>query len=117
MKRKPLKKAMLVFTVIFFVLVGIGGVFSPIAIAKDNKEIDPNAVQGKVLSIQTHPLGRGIIEVKSAQTEKVYIFYLGMDTVYEPYRYPVIGETIKVNYFNDGGRLQAMLVEIIRRLK
>jgi len=117
MKQKPHKKAMLVFMVIFFVLVGMGDVFSPITIAKDNKEIGPNAVQGKVLSIQTHPLGRGIIEVKSAQTGKVYIFYVGMDTVYEPYRYPAIGETIKVNYFNDRGRLQAMLVEIIGSLK
>jgi hypothetical protein len=113
MKRKPLTKAMLVFTVIFFVLVGIGGVFSPIAIAKGNKDIGPNEVQGKVLSIQTHPLGRGIIEVKSAQTEKVYMFYVRMDTVYEPYRYPAIGETVKVHYFDDRGRLQAMLVEII----
>jgi hypothetical protein len=117
MKRKPLTKAMLVFMVIFVVLVGIDSVFSPITIAKDNKEIGPNAVQGKVLSMQTHPLGRGIIEVKSAQTEKVYVFYLRMDTVYEPYRYPAIGETIKVHYFNERGRLQAMLVEIIVSLK
>jgi hypothetical protein len=117
MKRKPLTKAMLVFMVVFFMLAGIGGVFSPISIAKDNKEIGPNEVQGKVLSIQTHPLGRGIIEVKSDRTEKVYMFYVGMDTVYEPYRYPVIGETIKVNYFNDRGKLQAMLVEIIGSLK
>jgi len=117
MKRKPLTKAILVFMVIFFVLVGIAGFFSSSTIAKDNKEIGPNEVQGKVLSIQTHPLGRGVIEVKSAQTEKVYIFYLGMDTVYEPYRYPVIGETIKVHYFDDRGRLQAMLVEIIASLK
>jgi len=36
-----------------------------------------------------------------------------MDTVYEPYRYPAIGETIKVHYFDDRGRLQAMLVVII----
>jgi len=117
MRCKAFKKAMLGFMVIFFVLAGIGGVFSPITIAKDNKEIGPTAVQGKVLSIQTHPLGRGIIEVKSAQTEKVYIFYLRMDTVYEPYRYPAIGETIKVYYFDDRGRLQAMLVEIIASLK
>ncbi len=117
MKRKPLKKAMLIFMVIFCVLAGIGGVFSSITIAKDNKEIGPSAVQGKVLSIRTHPPGRGIIEVKSAQTEKVYICYLRMDTVYEPYRYPAVGETIKVHYFDDRGRLQAMLVEIIRSVK
>ncbi len=117
MKRKPHKGTMPVFMVIFFVLAGIGGVFSPIAVAKENREIGPNEVQGKVLSIQTHPLGRGIIEVKSAQTEEVYTFYMGMDTVYEPYRYPAIGETIKVHYFNDRGRLRAMLVEIIVSLK
>ncbi len=117
MKRKPHKGTMLVSMVIFFVLVGIGGVFSHIAVAKENRAIGPNAVQGKVLSIQTHPFGRGIIEVKSAQTEKVYIFYLRVDTVYEPYRYPAIGETVKVNYFNDRGKLQAMLVEILKSLK
>jgi hypothetical protein len=117
MKRKPFKKAMLVFMVIFFVLVGIDGVFSPSTIAQGNKEIGPNEVQGKVLSIQIHLYGRGIIKVKNEQTAEVYTFYVGMDTVYEPYRYPVVGETIKVNYFNDRGRLQAMLVEIIEGAK
>lgn len=117
MKWKPLTKAIPVFMVIFFVLAGIGGVLSSITNAKGNKDIGPNEVQGKVLSIQTHPLGRGIIEVKSDQTEKVYMFYVRMDTVYEPYRYPAIGETVKVHYFDDRGRLQAMLVEIIEGLK
>jgi hypothetical protein len=116
MKWKPHKKTMLVFMVIFFVLVGMGGVFSPNTTAKDNKEIGPNEIQGKVLSIRTHPFGRGIIEVKSDQTDEVYTFYAGLDTVYEPYRYPALGETIKVHYFNDRGRLQAMLVEILKSL-
>jgi hypothetical protein len=114
MKWKPHKKAMLVFMVIFFVLVGIGGVFSPITLAEDNKEIGPNDVQGKVLSIRTKLLGRGTIEVKSDLTEKVYMFYVGMDTVYSPNRYPAVGETIKVTYFNDQGKLKAVRVQIIK---
>jgi hypothetical protein len=117
MKRKAFKKTMLVFMVIFFVLVGISGVFSPISIAEDNKEIGPNDVQGKVLSIQTHPFGRGIIEVKSDQTEEVYMFYVGRDTTYAPHRYPAVGETIKVHYFNDRGRLKAIRLEIVESLK
>ncbi|MCJ7663889.1 MAG: hypothetical protein MUO24_06575 [Desulfobacterales bacterium] len=116
MKWKPHIKAMLVFMVIFFVLVGIGGVFSPITLAKDNKEIGPNDVQGKVLSIRTKLLGRGTIEVKSDLTEKVYMFYVGMDTVYNPNRYPAVGETIKVTYFNDQGKLKAARVQIIESL-
>jgi hypothetical protein len=113
MKRKPYKKAMLVFMVIFFVL---GGVFSPVAIAQEKKEIGPNEVQGKVLSIRTHLYNRGTIEVKSDQTEEVYMFYVGRDTVYDPHRYPAIGETIKVRYFNDRGRLKAIRVEILKSL-
>jgi len=70
MKPKPLKKAMLVFMVIFFVLAGIGGVFSPITIAKDNKEIGPSVVQGKVLSIQTHPLVGGSLRSRVLKQRK-----------------------------------------------
>jgi hypothetical protein len=117
MKRKPFKKAMLVFMAIFFVLVGIGGVFSPITIAKENKEIGPNEVQGKVLSIRTNLFGRGMIEVKSDLTEKVYMFYVGMDTVYNPQRYPAVGETIKVTYSNDREKLKAARVVIIQSLQ
>lgn len=117
MKWKPFKKAMLVFMVIFFVLVGSGGIFSSITLAKDNKEIGSNDVQGKVLSIRTNLFGRGAIEVKSDLTEKVYMFYVGMDTVYIPNRYPAIGETIKVTYFNDRGKLKAARVQLIEMLK
>jgi hypothetical protein len=117
MKRKPHNKAMLVFMVIFFVLVGIGGVFSPIAIAKENKEIGPNDVQGKVLSIRTKFLGRGVIEVKSDLTGKVYMFYVGIDTVYSSNYYPVVGDTIKVTYFNDRGKLRAARVQIVKILE
>jgi hypothetical protein len=117
MKRKPCKKTMLVFMVIFFVLA-ISGVFSSITIAKENKEIGPNEVQGKVLSIETHPFGRpGIIVVKSDLTEVDYTFYVGVSTVYVPHRYPAVGETIKVSYINDRGLLKATRVEIIASLK
>lgn len=116
MKHMAFKKMMLVFMVIFFVLIVIGGVFSPITIAAEEKEIGPNEVQGKVLSISTHPFGRGIIEVKSDQTEEVYLFYVGRDTTYSPHRYPAIGETIKVRYINDRGKLKATWVEIIKSL-
>ena len=116
---KPHKWTMLVFMVILaFVLVGIGGVFSPITIAKDNKEIGPNEVQGKVISIETHAFGRrGIIVVKSNQTEVDYTFYVGVSTAYIPHRYPAVGETIKVSYINDRGQLKATRVEIIQSQK
>jgi hypothetical protein len=118
MKNQSFKHAMLVSMVIFFAaLVGINGVFSPIAMAKDNKEIGPNTVQGKVLSIQTGAFARGIIVVKSDQTGETYTFYVGKNTTYNPYRYPVVGETIKVTYINDRGRLKATLVEIIESAK
>ncbi len=117
MKRKPLTKAMLVFMVIFFVLAGIGGVFSSLTFAKENREIGRNDVQGKVLSIRTNLFGRGTIEVKSDLTEKVYMFYVGMDTVYNPQRYPAVGETIKVSYFAEQGKLKAARVQIIQSLQ
>jgi hypothetical protein len=113
MEWKPHKKAMLVFTAIFFVLVGSGSFFSPITVAKESREIGRDAVQGKVLSIHTNLFGRGTIEVKSDLTEKVYMFSVGMDTVYNPKRYPVVGETIKVTYFNEEGKLKAALVQIV----
>jgi hypothetical protein len=116
MKWKPYKKAMLVFMAIFFVLVS-GGVCSSITLAQDNKEIGSDDVQGKVLSIRTNLFGRGVIEVRSDRTEKVYMFYVGMDTVYIPDRYPAIGETVKVTYFNDRGKLKAARVQLIAMLK
>jgi hypothetical protein len=115
MKRKQCKKAVLVFIVIFsFMLVGIGGVFSSSAIAK---EIGPNEVQGKVLSIRIGAFARGIIDVKSDRTGTTYTFYVGKNTMYNPPRYPAVGETIKVRYINDRGRLKATSVEIIEGLK
>jgi hypothetical protein len=119
MRCKAFKKAMLVYMVILCVaLVGIGSVLSPVAIAKEDKEIGPNVVEGKVLSIQTHPFGRpGIIQVKSDQTEQDYTFLIGINTNYIPRRYPTVGETVKVSYINDRGQLKATLVEIIQSTK
>ena len=116
MKWKPFKKAMLVFIVSSFVLAGIGSVLSSVTIAQEKKEIGPNDVQGKVLSIRTHLYSRGTIEVKSDQTGEIYMFYVGQDTVYDPHRYPKVGETIKVHYFSDRGRLKAIRVEILKNV-
>jgi hypothetical protein len=119
MKRKPFKKAMLVFIVIssFVLVVGIGGIFSPGTIAQGNKEIGLNKVQGIVLSIKIGAFARGVIDVKSAKTGKTYTFYVGKNTTYNPPRYPAFGETVRVNYINDRGKLKATLVEIIESLK
>jgi hypothetical protein len=104
---------MLVLMVIFsLALVGIGGVFSSITIAK-GKEIGPNEVQGKVLNIVTNVFHRGTIEVKSDQTGETYTFYVGSMTAYYPRRYPATGETIRVLYINDRGYLKATRVEIV----
>jgi len=113
MRWKPHKKAIPVFMVIFFVLAVIGSVLSSSTIAKESREIGPNDVQGKVLSIRTNLFGRGMIEVKSDLTEKVYMFYAGLDTVYSSDYHPAVGETIKVTYFNDGGKLRAARVQLI----
>jgi hypothetical protein len=117
MKWKFNKKVMLVLTVILsLVFLGIGSVFSPLTIAK-GKEIGPNTVQGKVLSIQTNAFRRGTIEVKSDQTGETYTFYVGSRTDYYPRRYPYVGETIKVVYINDRGYLKATSVEVVKGLQ
>jgi hypothetical protein len=115
-KQKTHNKAMLALMAIFFMLAA-SSVFSPFAVAKENREIGHSDVQGKVLSIRTNIFGGGMIEVKSDQTEKVYIFHVGMGTVYIPQRYPVVGETIKVSYFDERGKLKAARVQIIQGLQ
>jgi hypothetical protein len=117
MKWKFNKKAMLVSMLILSVaLVGIGGVFSPLTLAKAT-EIGPNTVEGKVVSIQTNVFRRGVIEVKSDQTGETYTFYVGSMTAYYPHRYPYVGETIKVVYINDRGYLKATSVEVVKSLQ
>jgi hypothetical protein len=113
MKSMSFKKAVLVVMVVFFTVLVVGGIFSSVAIAKGDKEIGPNVVQGKVLSIKTGSFARGVITVKSSRTGEVYTFYVGKKTTYNPQRYPAVGETVKVNYINDRGRLKATSVEVI----
>jgi hypothetical protein len=114
---KRYTKAILALAVICsLALVGIGGVFAPITIAKGT-EIAPNAVQGEVLSIVTNAFKKGTIVVKSDRTGETYTFYVGHSTNYSPYRYPLVGETIKVFYINDRGYLKATSVEIVKSLQ
>lgn len=110
---KRYKKTVVSLVVILaVVLVGIeGSILSALTIATA-AEIGPNEVQGKVLSTQAHGWGRGTIEVKSDLTGRIYTFYVGKRTIYYPHRYPGIGETIRVHYFNDRGYLKATRVEI-----
>jgi hypothetical protein len=113
MQWRQYKNTLVVLTVILAVaFAGIGGLFTPLTIAK-NKEIGPNEVQGKVLSIETNAFRRGTIAVKSDQTGENYTFYVGSRTAYYPRRYPAVGETIRVFYINDRGYLKATRVEIV----
>ena len=57
---------------------------------------------------------RGTITVKSDQTEKTYTFYVGRRIIYYPQRYPVSGETVKIQYINDRGFLKASRVDIVQ---
>ena len=114
MDRKRRKIAILVIIAIFWLTgANMGAVFPATKIAQA-KEIGPNKVQGKVVSIQTNVFRRGTIVLKSDQTGKSYTVYVGSRTIYYPRRYPSIGETIKVRYINDRGYLKAEHVEIVQ---
>ena len=116
MEWRQYKKTLVVLSVIFAVaFAGIGGLFSPLTIAK-SKEIGPNEVKGKVVSIETSAFRRGTIGVKSNQTGEHYTFYVGSRTEYYPRRYPSVGETVRVFYVNDRGYLKATRVEIVTRV-
>jgi hypothetical protein len=92
--------------------VGIGSiVLSPLTTANARTATVYVSI-GKVVAIQTNVARRGIMEVKSNRTGEVYKFYLGNRTAYYPRRYPSIGETVKVHYYNDRGYLKATSVEI-----
>jgi hypothetical protein len=112
--RQQSKRLVVLAVIISLALAGISGVFASLAIAA-GKEIGPNEVQGKVLSIQTNVFRRGTIEVKSDQTGKDYTFYVGSSTAYYPRRYPTIGETIRVLYIDDRGYLKATRVEVVTK--
>jgi len=92
--------------------VGIGSiVLSPLTIANAGGATIYVSV-GKVVAIETNAFRKGIMEVKSDRTGEIYKFYLGNRTAYYPHRYPYIGETVKVHYYNDRGYLKATSVEI-----
>jgi hypothetical protein len=74
---------------------------------RNGEEIGPNAIYGKVVSIQ-----RGVITIQSLHTGKVYTVYVGRRTYYYPRRYPSVGEKIKVVYIYDRGYMKATQVQI-----
>ena len=106
------KTGVSLMVILALVLVGIGSVvLSPLTVANARTATIYVSV-GKVVAIQTHVARRGIMDVKSNRTGGVYRFYLGNRTAYYPHRYPSIGETVKVHYYNDRGYLKATSVEI-----
>lgn len=113
MNGKAYKKAVLSFIVVLALgVVGIGSiVLSPLTIANARGATIYISI-GKVVAIETNVFHRGVLEVKSNRTGEVYKFYLGNRTAYYPHRYPYIGETVTVHYFNDRGYLKATQVEI-----
>ncbi len=107
--RRTIVSLILILALVF---VGIGGiVLSPLTIANASGATVYISV-GKVVAIETNAFHRGIIEVKSNRTGEINKFYVGNRTAYYPHRYPNIGETVKVHYYNDRGYLKATSVEI-----
>jgi len=98
--------------ILALVLVGIGGAVLSSPIVANARGATIYVSLGKVVAIQTNVARRGVMEVKSNRTGGVYKFYLGNRTAYYPHRYPYIGETVKVHYYNDRGYLKATSVEI-----
>ena len=65
------------------------------------------AIYGKVISLQ-----RGSITIQSIPEGKEYTVYVGRRTSYDPSRYPVLGEKVKVLYIDDRGYMKATQVHI-----
>ncbi len=107
--RKAIVSLMLIVALAF---VGIGSiVLSPLTVANARTATIYVSI-GKVVAIETNAFRRGFMDVKSNRTGEIYKFYLGNRTAYYPHRYPSIGETVKVHYYNDRGYLKATRVEI-----
>jgi hypothetical protein len=70
-------------------------------------ETATKAIYGKVLSLQ-----RGSITIQSIPEGKTYTVYVGRRTIYEPRRYPAIGEKVKALYIDDRGYMKATEVQI-----
>ncbi|RLB07363.1 MAG: hypothetical protein DRG50_03090 [Deltaproteobacteria bacterium] len=107
------KAALALIIVLSTAVMGMGSILPHSKVALD-KEIGPNEVKGKVLSVQINVFRRGTLVVESNRTRKTYTFYVGRRTIYYPRRYPNIGETVKVQYINDRGFLKAVRVEIVQ---
>jgi hypothetical protein len=75
--------------------------------SRGRTEIAQKAIYGKVVSLQ-----RGSITIQSIPEGKTYTVYVGRRTIYEPRRYPTIGEKVKVLCIDDRGYLKATQVEI-----
>ena len=114
MECKRYKKTAVSLIVVLAVVISVVGsavLFSPI-VANARGAATIYVSVGKVVAIQTNAFRKGIMDVKSNRTGEVYKFYLGNRTAYYPHRYPYIGETVKVHYYNDRGYLKATSVEI-----
>lgn len=107
------KKTALSFMMILALgLAGIGGTLVSPPMIATAREAVVHIVQGKVVAIETNAFHRGIMEVRSHHNGEVFKFYVGNRTAYYPHRYPYLGETVTVHYFNDRGYLKATEVEI-----
>jgi hypothetical protein len=110
---KRYKKAAVSLIVVLAVMISvIGSAVLSSPIVANARTATVYVSIGKVVAIQTNVARRGIMDVKSNRTGGVYRFYLGNRTAYYPRRYPSIGETVKVHYYNDRGYLKATSVEI-----
>ncbi len=110
---KRYKKAAVSLIVVLAVVISVIGsavLSSPIVANARTATIYVSV--GKVVAIETNAFRKGIMDVKSDRTGEIYKFYLGNRTAYYPHRYPYIGETVKVHYYNDRGYLKATSVEI-----
>jgi hypothetical protein len=86
---------------------GLGDELTTEQLRRNGEEIGPNAIYGKVVSMQ-----RGVITIQSLNTGKAYTVYVGRRTYYHPRRYPSVGEKIKVLYIYDRGYMKATQVQI-----
>jgi hypothetical protein len=67
---------------------------------------------GSVKGIHVHGL-RKWLEVESEQEKAIVNFRIGKNTVYNPHRYPNVGEKVKVEYLTNRGVPVAYTVTIL----
>jgi hypothetical protein len=85
----------------------LGAELTPWEAHQGTAEIGTKAIYGKVLSAQ-----RGSITIQGIPEGKTYTVYVGRRTIYEPRRYPAVGERVKVLYIDDRGYMKATQVQI-----